>query len=78
MSTFITRGPGWLSRYSESLRDIRLGDQFPVTASFSHPSRSALGPPSLLYNGYRVFPEVLRLGRGVDHPQHLAPKLRKA
>ena len=23
---------------------------------FSHPSRSALGSPSLLYNGYRVFP----------------------
>jgi hypothetical protein len=26
------------------------------------------GPPSLLYNGYRVsFPEVKRPGRGVDH-----------
>ena len=23
---------------------------------FPHPSRPALGPPSLLYNGYRVFP----------------------
>jgi hypothetical protein len=23
---------------------------------FSHTSRPALGPPSLLYNGYRVFP----------------------
>ena len=29
-----------------------------------------IGPPSLLYNGYRVsFPEVKRLGRGVKpHP----------
>ena len=27
------------------------------------------GPPSLLYNGYRVFPRGLkRPGRGVDHP----------
>ena len=26
------------------------------------------GPPSLLYNGYRVIPGVKRLGRGVDHP----------
>jgi len=26
------------------------------------------GPPSLLYNGYRVFPEVKRTGRCVDHP----------
>jgi hypothetical protein len=24
--------------------------------NFSHTSRSALGPPSFLYNGYRVFP----------------------
>jgi hypothetical protein len=34
--------------------------------------------PSLLYNGYRVsFPGVKRLGRGVDHPPHLAPRLKK-
>ena len=27
------------------------------------------GPPTLLYNGYRVFfPGVKRLGRGVDYP----------
>jgi hypothetical protein len=26
------------------------------------------GPPSLLYNGYRVFPGVKRPERGVDHP----------
>ena len=26
------------------------------------------GPPSLLYNSYRVFPGVNRPGRGVDHP----------
>ena len=28
--------------------------------------------PSLLYNGYRVFPGVKRPGRGVDHPPKLA------
>jgi hypothetical protein len=33
-----------------------------VGRDFSHTSR-----PSLLYNGYRVFP-VKRPGRGVDHP----------
>jgi hypothetical protein len=34
----------------------------------SRPDRS-WGPPSLLYNGYRVsFPGVKRPGRGVDHP----------
>jgi hypothetical protein len=25
-------------------------------------------PPILLYNGYRVFPGVKRLGRDIDHP----------
>jgi hypothetical protein len=36
------------------------------------------GLPSLLYNGYRVyFLGVKRPGRGVDHPPHLAPRLKK-
>jgi len=36
------------------------------------------GSPSLPYNGYRVsFPEVERPGRGVNHPSHLAPRLKK-
>ena len=35
-------------------------------------------PPSLLYNGYRVsFPVIMRPGRGVNHPPHLAPRLKK-
>jgi len=37
------------------------------------------GPPSLLYNGYRVFfPEVKRSERDVNHPPHLAARLRKS
>ena len=36
---------------------------------FLHLSKPALGPPSLLYNGYQVsFPEVKRRGRGADRP----------
>ena len=36
------------------------------------------GPPNLLYSGYRVsFAGVKRPGRGVDHPPHLAPRLKK-
>ena len=32
------------------------------------------GPPSLLYNGYRVsFVGAKRPGPGVNHPPHLAP-----
>ena len=37
-------------------------------------------PPSFLYeySGYQVsFPGVKRPGRGVDHPPHLAPRLKK-
>jgi hypothetical protein len=44
---------------------------------FPHPSRPAWGPPSFLYNGYRVFPGVKRPGRGVDHAPHLVPRLKK-
>jgi hypothetical protein len=37
--------------------------------NFSHLSRLALRPPSLLYNGYRLsLPGIKRPGRGVDHP----------
>jgi len=38
------------------------------------------GPPSLLHNEYRVFPGgwgVKQPERGVNHPPHLAPKLKK-
>jgi hypothetical protein len=35
------------------------------------------GPPSLLYKGYQVFPGVKRPGRGIDHPPHLATRLKK-
>jgi hypothetical protein len=35
------------------------------------------GLPSLLYMGTGSFPGVKRPGRGIDHPPHLAPRLRK-
>jgi len=35
-------------------------------------------PPSPLYNGYQFsFPRVERPGRGVNHPPHLAPRLKR-
>jgi hypothetical protein len=35
------------------------------------------GPPSLLYNGYRVsFPGVKRPGRGVDHPPSSSARVK--
>jgi hypothetical protein len=36
------------------------------------------GPPSLLYNGYRVsFPGVKRPGRGVDHPPSYSVEVKE-
>jgi hypothetical protein len=34
------------------------------------------GPPSFLYNGYRVFSGGKAARGGVDHPPHLAPWLK--
>ena len=63
-------GPGQLSRYSDSLRAWRSGDRIPVGAKFSAPVQTGSGgPPSFLYNGYRVsFPEVKWSRRDLDHP----------
>ena len=37
-------GPGYRSRYGDSLRAGRFGDRTAVRVRFSHPSRLALGP----------------------------------
>jgi len=50
-----------------------------VRARFSAPVQSGPGgPPSPLDDGYRLsFPGVKRPECGVDHPPHLAPRLKK-
>jgi hypothetical protein len=64
--------------YSDSLLAGRPGDRLPVTAKFSahiqtapgvHPASNSLGTGS--------FTGVKRSGCGVDHPIHLAPRLKK-
>jgi hypothetical protein len=51
-------GPGQLNRYSDSLRVGRSEDRIPVGGGEIFRTRSdrPWGPPSPLYNGYRVFP----------------------
>ena len=64
----ITLWAGQRSRYSDWLRAGRSGDRIPMLARFSKncPDR-AWGPPSLLYNGYQVFPGGKdRPGRDAD------------
>jgi hypothetical protein len=71
------KGLGYLSRYSDRLRTGRSGDRIPVGGEIfrTRPDRPC-GPPSLLYNGYRFFFSGVKRP-GVDHPHHLAPRLKK-
>ena len=44
---------------------------------FPHLSRPALGPPSLLYSGYRVFPGgKVRPGRDADPSPHSSAEVK--
>ena len=84
---------GWISVRSESCNTTRrvtvsiatgygLGDpgiESRWRRDFPHQSRPALGPPSLLYNGYRVFPRGKeRPGRDADPSPLLVPWSRKS
>jgi hypothetical protein len=61
-------GPGWRSRYSDSLRAGRSGDRIPVGARFSAPVQTGPRAHPVSYTmGTGSFPWVKRPGRGVDH-----------
>ena len=62
-------GPGSSVGIATELWAIQSGDRILVGARFSaHPDRP-WGQPSLLYNGYRVFPGgKVWPGRAADHP----------
>jgi len=64
----VTGGPGSSVGVATELRVRRSGDRIPVRTRFSAPPDRPWGPPSLLYNGYRVFPGgKVRSGRAADH-----------
>ena len=73
-----TDGSEELSRYSESLRAGRSGDRIPVGVRFSAPVQTAPGAHPASYTmGTGSFPWVKRPGRGVEHPLHIASRLKK-
>jgi hypothetical protein len=71
--------PGYHNQYSDSLRDGRTRDRIPGGgARFSAPGPSGPGAhPASCAMDTRSFPGVKRPGRDVDHPSHLASRLKK-
>ena len=69
---------GQRSRYNGWLRAGRSGHRIPVGGEIFHSRRDQpWGPPSLLYNRYWVFPRGKATRAWLDHPPHLAPRLKK-
>jgi hypothetical protein len=57
---------------------INSGDRISVGARFSAPVQTGPGAhPASCKIGTGSFPGVKRPGCGVDHPPHLAPRLKK-
>jgi len=70
--------PGLLSRYSDSLQTVQSGDRIPMEATFSASVQTGLWPTQLPISWVPALsPEVKRPGRVVDHPPHLAPRLKE-
>jgi hypothetical protein len=57
---------------------LYLYSDYPVGARFSTPVQTGPGAhPDFYTMGTGSFPGVKRTGRGVDHPPHLAQRLKK-
>jgi hypothetical protein len=76
--TCFSRGPGWLSRYSDSLRAGRSGNRIPVGARYFAAVQTGPGAhPASCTMGTGSFPGVKRPGRGVDHPPSSSVRVKE-
>ena len=76
--TLLLRGPGDRSLATRYGLDGP-GIEFQWRQDISHPSRTAIGPPSFLQNGHRVsFLEVKRPERGVDHSPPSSAEIKES
>ena len=72
-------GPGNSVGIATELRAGRSGIESGREARFSARPDQPCGPPSLLYNGYQVFPGgKVRPGRAADHSPLLVPQSWKS
>jgi hypothetical protein len=77
-SYFLYLEPIYLCQYSDSVRAGRSGDRILLGARFSAPVHTGSEAHTVSYTtGTGSFPGLKRPGRGVDHPPHLAPRLKK-
>jgi hypothetical protein len=71
-------GPGWFSRYSDSLQAGRSGVRNPLAVRFSAPVQTGPGAHPTSYTmGTGSFPGVKRPERGVDHPPPSSAEFKK-
>jgi hypothetical protein len=76
--TYSMRGPGQLSRHSDSLRTGRSGDRTRWGARFSAPVQTTPGVhPDSYIIGTGSFPGVKRPRRGVDDPPPSSAEVRE-
>jgi len=74
----VQTGVGGDGRYSHMLRAARSRDRMPVGARYSTPVQTGPGAHSTSNTmNAGSFPGVKEPGRGVDHPPHLVPRLKK-
>jgi hypothetical protein len=75
---FYVKGPGLLSRYSDSLRAGRFGYRIQLGKRFSATAQNGPGANPASYTmGTGSFPGIKRPRRGVDHPPSSSAEVKE-